>query len=334
MQTKCSLQIADHVLIQAQIQAKELQLLKKEFPDLHFTKASPPHPPFLLNKTLVFYGNQLSKKDLAQMNQLRWIHCNTPLLSSLPLDELNEISSIIITRTPCEDTQQIKEYVMGALLGFAKRLFFWTQDMGKYRELWGKQKSSFLEKPVWEMTNKKFLQIGLGQAGTEIAAGAASLGMHVWGCDRRGSFRPHCHKLYPITQLHSLLPATDVVSLCMPRAHYYTGYFGKEQLELMRDDTILIIVGSGGVTDEQALAEAAPRLRGIILDSFCQSPLSSDSPLWNQENIFITPEISNLPTCNTGSAFYGFRHNLRHFVKRNTSDIDHVVERPLEEVFL
>jgi phosphoglycerate dehydrogenase-like enzyme len=53
----------------------------------------------------------------------------------------------------------------------------------------------------------------------------------------------------------------------------------------------LIAVSRGGIVDEQALIRAlqAGRLAGAGLDVTSEEPLQPDNPLWDMDNVAITP---------------------------------------------
>jgi phosphoglycerate dehydrogenase-like enzyme len=53
-------------------------------------------------------------------------------------------------------------------------------------------------------------------------------------------------------------------------------------------------VSRGDVIDERALIDAlrSGRLRGAALDVFTAEPLPPESPLWQMENVLITPHVS------------------------------------------
>ncbi|MFP6761742.1 MAG: NAD(P)-dependent oxidoreductase, partial [Rhodospirillales bacterium] len=59
----------------------------------------------------------------------------------------------------------------------------------------------------------------------------------------------------------------------------------------MKPSACLINVARGGVVDEAALIDALKNgeISGAGLDVFEESPLPDNSPLWDMENVFITP---------------------------------------------
>jgi phosphoglycerate dehydrogenase-like enzyme len=57
---------------------------------------------------------------------------------------------------------------------------------------------------------------------------------------------------------------------------------------------IFINIGRGDVIDEASILNAirSEWISGAVLDVFEVEPLSQDSPLWTEPNIFISPHIS------------------------------------------
>jgi phosphoglycerate dehydrogenase-like enzyme len=61
----------------------------------------------------------------------------------------------------------------------------------------------------------------------------------------------------------------------------------------MKDSAVLISIGRGKTVDEKALIQAlqSGQIRGLAADVFETEPLPEDSPLWQMDNVFITPHI-------------------------------------------
>ena len=68
------------------------------------------------------------------------------------------------------------------------------------------------------------------------------------------------------------------------------------RLAKMKPDACLINVGRGPLVDEAALAHALREqiIGGAALDVFEAEPLPADSPLWDLENLLITPHTAGL----------------------------------------
>ncbi len=70
---------------------------------------------------------------------------------------------------------------------------------------------------------------------------------------------------------------------------------GAAELELMKRSAIVINIGRGPVIDEAALTSALQtgRIGGAALDVFEHEPLPESSPLWDMENVLISPHCTD-----------------------------------------
>jgi phosphoglycerate dehydrogenase-like enzyme len=102
-----------------------------------------------------------------------------------------------------------------------------------------------------------------------------------------------------VTGLASLdveLPHADVLVLASAATGETEGLLSRERIALLAKGAIVVNVARGSLLDEEALAEAlsAGRIRGAFLDVFRREPPGSDSPLWNQPGLFLSPHVSGV----------------------------------------
>ena len=119
-----------------------------------------------------------------------------------------------------------------------------------------------------------------------------------------------------IRQLEEFLALPDYVVLAAPVTPATTNLMNATRLALMKADACLINVGRGPLVDEAALAEALRRrqIAGAALDVFPKEPLPLDSPLWDVENLLITPHTAAL-TDRLWERHYALIHeNLRRYL--------------------
>lgn len=312
----------DTVLLLSKLHPHEVDLLLKEFPQLLFLTMSElafrKPLPNQWKDVKIIYGNILEKEDLLLAPSLTWIHTTTPHLDHLNLQEINKKGNIIVTKTPDENINQIGEFVIGAILLFAKNFIHWFQSDQFPQLLW----ESKWGENMWTLKGKTLLQIGLGKIGTEIARQAQQFGITVWGMDAAKTFHPHCKKTFAFSDLHAVLPIADIVSLSLPPQHEFNGIFGDADIAHMKNDVILSVIGSHTILDAEALLkfDQANKFRGILIDTSSSTPIPLHSPLWSLKQKIITPEASPLPKSREHEAFRLFVYNLRQYVHGNFKD--------------
>ncbi|MCB0168457.1 MAG: D-2-hydroxyacid dehydrogenase, partial [Anaerolineae bacterium] len=87
-------------------------------------------------------------------------------------------------------------------------------------------------------------------------------------------------------------------------------------LEAMKPTAVLINLARGALIDEAALAQALrqQQIAGAALDVFETEPLPSDSPLWQFENVIVSPHVSGFTPHYDERASELFAENLRHYL--------------------
>jgi phosphoglycerate dehydrogenase-like enzyme len=92
-------------------------------------------------------------------------------------------------------------------------------------------------------------------------------------------------------ELDAVLERSHFVVLAVPLTPETRGLIGAHELQRMRPDAWLINVARGAIVDQAALISAleAGRIAGAALDVFEEEPLPQDSPLWEMDNVIITP---------------------------------------------
>jgi phosphoglycerate dehydrogenase-like enzyme len=145
--------------------------------------------------------------------------------------------------------------------------------------------------------------VGLGASGRELARRAQAFGMHLIGLDVQ---RPPDDTLEAIgvsylggpEALSDLLPRSDYVSLHVPLTRHTRHIVDARALGLMRHGSILINVARGDLVDEAALVDALRhgRLGGAGLDVFAHEPLDPSSPLFQLDNVVLTPHVAGVTT--------------------------------------
>lgn len=134
--------------------------------------------------------------------------------------------------------------------------------------------------------------IGAGAIGKRVAAICKTFGCQVIACSRSSVSDISIDKQLP---LELLLKESDVVSIHCPLTEETNSMIGKAQLDLMKENSILINTARGKVVDSKALADALSNgsIAGAACDVFeMEPPLPKNHPLLNCPNIILTPHIA------------------------------------------
>ena len=67
----------------------------------------------------------------------------------------------------------------------------------------------------------------------------------------------------------------------------------EEAFASMKDSAVFINVGRGAVVDEKVMIKHLARIRGAALDVFEEEPLPESSPLWDMDNVIVSPHCSD-----------------------------------------
>jgi phosphoglycerate dehydrogenase-like enzyme len=158
--------------------------------------------------------------------------------------------------------------------------------------------------PVDEVRGTTVLVVGLGEIGTEVARLAEAFGMNVLSTRRN------------VGDLDTLLPQADSVVITLPLTDETRGMFDRRRIGLMKPGAILVNIGRGPVVEEDALIDAlrSGRLRGAALDVFETEPLPRDSPLWDLDNVILSPHTAAQSIHENERIVELFAENLRRYL--------------------
>lgn len=178
----------------------------------------------------------------------------------------------------------------------------------------------------------KITVVGMGDIGTQFAARAKAMGAYIRGVRRTaGTAADSFDEVYTSDRLIEAVQGVDAVVLCLPGTSQTAGIVSAEVISAMSPGTIVVNCGRGYTMDQSALIAALQekRIAGAVLDVFETEPLEQESPLWNMENVIVTPHISGHDDDPINIAFIYdiFTENLKRWL--NGQALTHVVDRTL-----
>lgn len=160
------------------------------------------------------------------------------------------------------------------------------------------------------------LVVGLGGMGRQIVQQLASQGVEVWGLGRTG----RTYDIEGVTRvidrsgLDATLPDVDLLVLSCPLTPETEGIIGATQVALLKSDAIVVNVSRGQLVDQDALVQALSdrRIAGACLDVFVEEPLPSTSPLWDLDNVIVSPHSASTVRTENEDLVTLFLENLDH----------------------
>jgi len=232
----------------------------------------------------VILGN-VSPEVLPKAKELRWLQLSNAGTEGYCDGKLPE--GVTLTNATGAFGLSMAEHMIGMLFELKKGLhrFYANQQ----RHEWKKHYDAQL------IQGKKVLVVGMGDIGTAFAQKMHALGCRVIGVKRREGRPPEgVEGLYTLERLDKLLPQADIVAMCLPGNKDTYHLMNKERLSLMKEGAVLLNVGRGITLDTEGLMEVlrSGHLAGAALDVTDPEPLPKDHPLWDMENVVLTPHIS------------------------------------------
>ena len=215
---------------------------------------------------------------------LRYIQLTSAGFDRVPMDEVNR-RGIKICNARGVYGIPMAEFAVGGVLQLYKHSRHFDKNQKEHG--WNKCRE------LLELWRKQVTIVGCGNIGQECAKRFAAFDTRVIGVDIFTAQLPGIEKMYHISELSEVLPQSDVVVLTLPLTEETRHLFNRDMFEIMKPGAILVNIARGAVVDTQALIEALQnRLGGAVLDVFEEEPLNSASPLWDMENVLVTPHNS------------------------------------------
>lgn len=198
---------------------------------------------------------------------------------------------IVVTNIPAYSTDSVAQMTFAHILNVTNRVDHYARASREGE--WSRCPDfCYWDQPLMELSGKTIGIVGLGHIGMKVARIARDFGMDVYALTSKDatSLPEGIQK----TTLEGILGASDIISLHCPLTNSTREIINAESLAKMRKGTILVNTGRGPLVNEADVAAAlhTGHLAAYCADVMCSEPPSSDNPLFQEPNAFITPHVA------------------------------------------
>lgn len=222
---------------------------------------------------------------IEKFTSLRFIQLTSAGYDRVPMDYVKE-HGIEIHNAKGVYSIPMAEFAVSGVLQLYKQSGFFRENQKLHK--WEKHRG------LRELNGKTVCIIGCGDVGTECAKRFEAFGCTVLGVNRTVRDIPHFSLVYPLKEIDIAMQKSDVVVVTIALTEETCRLINADRLAKLKSDAVLVSISRGAVIDTDALVNwlNANPASGAALDVFEEEPLKEDSPLWEMENVVVTPHNS------------------------------------------
>ncbi|WP_308635123.1 D-2-hydroxyacid dehydrogenase [Paenibacillus silvisoli] len=249
------------------------------------------------------WDDAAAEASLRPGTPLRWVQAWGAGVEQMPFAAFAE-HGVRLTNASGVHANGISETVLGMMLSFTRKLHLTMRNQVEKKWDW--------LGGLGEIHGKVLGIVGVGAIGEELARLAQAFRMRVLGVRNSGKPSPYVDQMYGADGLDTLLAESDYVVVTLPITKETHHLFDRTKFALMKPSAFFVNIGRGAttVTDDMVEALRTGVIAGAGLDVFEQEPLPSTHPLWELENVILTPHNSGNSIYYTDRAVDILVHNL------------------------
>lgn len=256
---------------------------------------------------------------LKQAKQLKWLHLQSAGVNDYEDLQIYGNPQIIVTRSADVFSAAMAEHTIGMILALNRLFPHFIRNEAEHK--WERVHASF------ELSNSTVVMLGTGSIAGEIVKRLKGFDCQIIGVRRDiNKLAAGYDKIYPVWQLPEALKQADYIINSLPLTAATYHLLGEKEFALMKERAIVINVGRGKTIDTRALIKALQdrKIAGAGLDVCDPEPLDGDSPLWDMENVIITPHSSGDSLNTEKRRIMLFKKQLIKFM--NGEKLDHLID--------
>ena len=245
----------------------------------------------LQNADIVLTNKVLITKDVIAKTNLKLICVTATGVNNIDLVSAKE-ANIPVKNVAGYSTNSVVQQTFANILAIRNSTSYY-ENYGKNSDGWAKSPIFVnLDKPIFELSGKKFCVIGLGTIGLEVAKVAQAFGCEVSYYSTSGN---NSNSNFKRVSFDEVLKS-DIISIHAPLNENTKNLFNSQTLNQLKDGAMLVNSGRGGIVDEEYMAKLIDeREIYFITDVLEKEPIVANHPLLkvkNKDRLMITPHIA------------------------------------------
>lgn len=242
--------------------------------------------------------------NIEKFKNLKFIQLTSAGFDRVPIDYIKENKISIFNAKGVYNTP-MAEFAICGVLQILKQSKFFINNQTQHK--WEKHRG------LLELCGKTVSIIGCGSVGQECAKRYKAFGCKVLGVDLISLKSEYFDIIYSISEINKVLSFSDILVLTLPLTDSTHHLIDEEKICRLNKDAIIVNISRGGIIKTKALIDSLKNghLMGAVLDVFEEEPLNRNSPLWNMENVILTPHNSFVGEGNKNRLLELIFNNLR-----------------------
>jgi phosphoglycerate dehydrogenase-like enzyme len=243
--------------------------------------------------------------DISEFKKLKFIQLTSAGFDRIDLNYCESRNIKVRSAKNVYNIPMAEWAVLQILTIYKKSRFFMRNQKDK---LWLKNRD------LPELYGKTATVVGFGGVGLETAKRLKAFGVRINAVDIYEARTDYNDRGYLPGEIEIPLAESDIVVLAVPLTERTYHMFSDRLFGVMKEGAVIINISRGAIIDEESLIRNIDKFRGVALDVFEEEPLDGKSPLWDIENVIITPHNSFASDQNSVRLFELILENLKNEV--------------------
>jgi len=249
-------------------------------------------------------------KYIMDNSNIKFIQIAATGMNNVDLEYAKQ-KNIIVKNVSSYSTKSVLQHTFALVLALLNKICYFD----KYtREVYPNSEIFTHIEDWFEINNKRWGIIGLGEIGKSVARVATAFGAEVVYYSTSGKNQ---NKEFKKVSLDELLKTSDIITIHAPLNENTKNLLDYNKLLLIKENSVLVNVGRGGIINEKDLAKVLEKKNILVgLDVFEKEPINKDNPLLKiKDKLILTPHVAWISIEARKKLIDTIYKNIKEFVK-------------------